>query len=153
MFEVLIKSFSYLGFFLVGLISSSTIIFPLPIYALVSVAPLFGYNPFLVAFFTSLGMTLGELTGYFVGYGSYKLLEKKIRKVKEYKKYKKYVEKYGDVVIFLFSLLPLPFDIVGIICGSVKYDIKRFLFFTFLGKFLKILAIIYGIYSIQHVFF
>lgn len=153
MFDILIKTFSYFGFFLLGLISSSTVIFPLPIYGIVAISVHFGYNPFLVALSTAIGLTLGELTGYLVGYGSYKLAEKKLKKSEKYKKYKKLVEKYGAVTIFLFAFLPMPFDIIGMICGSTKYDIKKFLLITFIGKFLKMLAIVYGFYVAEKIFF
>lgn len=148
----IIKIFSYFGFFLIGFISSSTIFLPFPIYIISTLSIHFGYDPFLVAFFTSLGMSFGELTGYLVGFAGYKTY-KKIEKNKYYKKFKIWFKKYGGVTIFIFALLPLPFDIVGIACGISKYSIKKFLLFTFFGKFLKMLLIAYGFYEAEKLLF
>jgi membrane protein DedA with SNARE-associated domain len=152
LFINLIKIFSYFGFFLIGFISSSTIFLPFPIYVISTLSIHFGYNPILVAFLTSLGMSFGELTGYFVGFAGYKAYEK-IEKNKYYKKFKGWFKKHGDATIFIFAFLPLPFDIVGIACGMSKYSIKKFLLFTFFGKFLKMLLIAYGFYEAKKLLF
>lgn len=47
---------------------------------------------------------------------------------------KRLYEKYGVSTVFLFAALPLPFDIVGILCGLVKLDPKIFFAMTFAGK-------------------
>jgi len=145
--------FSYFGLFLIGFISTSTIFLPFPIYIFTVISEKFGLNPLLVAISTSLGMSFGELTGYFTGYIGYKVSKKKIEKNKFYKKFKNWLKKFGSFAIFLFAFLPLPFDIVGIACGLGKYDVKKFLVFTFVGKFLKMLLILYFFELLEKFFF
>jgi membrane protein YqaA with SNARE-associated domain len=152
-FFKIVYIFSYFGFFLIGFISTSTIFLPFPIYIFTVITEKFGFNPLLVALSTSLGMSFGELTGYFTGYIGYKLSRKKIEKNKFYRKFKNWFKKFGDLTIFLFAFLPLPFDVVGISCGLSKYDLKKFLLFTFLGKFLKMLLLLYSFELFESFFF
>ena len=86
--------------------------------------------------------------GYGIGYGSEKLA------LKHYKEKLKIIEKYferfgGGFVIFVFAITPLPFDVVGIFCGIVGYDLKKFFAATAMGKIIKYCAITYaGFYGI-----
>jgi len=138
-FIPLIKQLSYFGFFLVGLISSSTLFIPFPIYSILIFSGSMGLNPIIAAIFTAAGSTLGEIIGFLVGRGSSNLFLKK--EGKKYKKYVNFFKKFGGIAIFLFAALPLPFDIIGIISGFLKYDMKKFLLFTFLGKLIKMLIV------------
>jgi len=138
-FITLIKSFSYFGFFLSGLISSSTLFIPFPIYSILIFSEKMGLNPIIAAIFTAAGATLGEFTGFLVGIGSSSIVFKKEKR--EYKKYVELFKKFGGITIFLFAALPLPFDVIGIISGFLKYDVKKFLLLTFLGKLIKMLTI------------
>ena len=72
----IIENFGYLGVFFINFIGCATILFPLPAAPLVFI---FGavLNPLFVAIFAALGATLGELTGYGIGFGGKKILEKK----------------------------------------------------------------------------
>jgi membrane protein DedA with SNARE-associated domain len=136
-FLFFIKLFGYIGVFLVSAISTSTIFLPAPLYLIIIASSSLGMNPILVAFFSGLGMTVGELTGYFIGLGGNLLMIKKHKK--SIKKFGKFFKKYGFIAISTAAFLPFPFDIVGISAGIGRYDIKKFLLATFIGKFLKAL--------------
>jgi len=138
----LIKSLGYLGIFIVSLISTSTLFLPFPLYSIISVSTFLGMNPLLVSFISGLGMTIGEFTGYLVGSGSERLISKKHKKL--IKKFEKFFKKFGFLTISLAAFLPFPFDIVGILAGMGKYNIKKFFLATFVGKFLKALLIAYA---------
>ncbi|MEM5843229.1 MAG: VTT domain-containing protein [Candidatus Aenigmatarchaeota archaeon] len=140
--EFLIETFSYFGFFLSGLISSSTIFFPVPIYFVIAFADKFGFNPIIVALLTALGASIGEITSYLVGAGTSFYAWKKIRKSKNYKIAVNFFKKYGGLAIILFAITPLPFDVIGILCGFLRYDIKKFLIITFIGKLIQMFIII-----------
>ena len=143
----LVKSFSYAGIFLASFLSTSTIFFPFPLYLIIFFSASLGLNTLIVGLLSGLGSSLGELTGYFVGVGGGKLIEN-IKPSKFVKRIVKYFDKYGFLVIFLAALLPFPFDIVGIMSGVAKYDIKKFLAATFLGKTIKSLLIAYAGYLV-----
>ena len=140
----LMRTYGYFGIFLINLISSATIIFPLPSSIIVFGAPrLFSMNPFLIGLSAALGCVIGELTGYVLGLGGRKVIEKKYKKT--IKKTEKLFHKYGGFwIIILFAATPLPDDIVGIVGGTLKYPIKKFFVASFIGKLILNLALAYG---------
>jgi membrane protein YqaA with SNARE-associated domain len=138
----------YLGVFFVSFIGSATIILPLPSFILVFVLGAV-MNPWLVALSAAAGNTLGEMTGYWIGKGGGKLMEKKYDKHME--KYRKWFKKdHVFFLIILFGATPLPDDVVGIVCGAFDYDVKKFLVASFIGKLILNLALAFGgLYGIR----
>ncbi len=149
----LIVEFSYLAVFIVSLISTSTIFLPLPIYLMIFFAAGLGLNPFLVGISAGVGSAIGELTGYFIGAGSRRVLiiRRHKEKSKFVKKFTEFFKKYGFATIVVTSFLPFPFDIIGILSGVSNYDMKKFLIATIIGKTAKTLLIAYaGYYAIPY---
>lgn len=137
-------TWGYLGIFLVNLIGSATIIFPIPAFLVVF---LFGavLNPWLVGISAALGAVLGELTGYAVGLGGKKVIEKKYEHL--LKKANEWMEKYkAFFIITLFAATPLPDDVIGIICGAIKYDLKKFFLASLTGKLIMNISLAFGGY-------
>jgi membrane protein DedA with SNARE-associated domain len=141
-FLFFIKALGYIGVFLVSIISTSTIFLPLPIYLIIISSTSLGMNPILIALFSGLGMSLGELTSYFIGLGGNSLIIR--RHIKSVKKFEKFFKKYGFAAISILSFLPFPFDFIGISAGIGRYNIKKFLLATFIGKFLKALLLAFA---------
>ncbi len=104
-----------------------------------------------VALITALGSTIGETTGYLLGLGGKRILEKKYKK--QIKRVNNMFQKYGsDLWIIILGATPLPDDIAGIFCGLIRYDFKRYFIATFIGKFILSLALAYaGYYSLNWV--
>lgn len=160
MFEVLLQLFSsistyalelgYFGAFILGFLSTFTLFIPSPsFFGVVTLATTGIYNPLLLGIMGGMGATLGEIVGFGVGFGGHELMKKKYSKTLE--NMEVYFQKYGGfVLIFIFAATPLPFDVVGIFCGTVKYPFRKFIIATFLGKLVKYLFLAYaGFYGIQ----
>ena len=137
------KSYGYVGGFVLGFLSSFTIFIPSPAFiAVMGLATIL--NPLLLGIATGIGSGIGEMTGYVVGRGAESTIHKRkghIHKsiVKMQKLFKRY---HPDIVIFAFSAIPfLPVDAAGIFCGAIRYNWKRFLFFTIIGKIIKFTAL------------
>lgn len=148
----IIYSLGYPGVFLSGFLSTFTLFLPSPTFMFVFFMARF-YNPFLLGVIGGIGAAIGEMIGYYVGYGVGFLAEKW---GKTYEKTRKKMEKlferhHPDLIIFVFSAMPfLPFDAVGIFCGAVDYDTKRFFTVTLAGKIVKYLVLAYtGYYGIK----
>jgi membrane protein YqaA with SNARE-associated domain len=147
-FMTLVNTYGYFGLFIVNLIGSATIIFPLPSSIFV-----FGagsvLNPFLVGVSSALGCALGELTGFVLGYGGRKVIGKKWNK--QINKTEEMFKKYGGFwILILFAATPLPDDIVGLVAGTLKYPIKRFFVASFIGKLILNLILAYaGFYGMN----
>jgi len=138
----IIENFGYFGVFFINFIGCATIIFPLPAAPLVFI---FGtvLNPLFVAIFAALGATLGELTGYGIGFGGKKILEKKYDSL--FRKGKEWFEKgRGFLLIIFFAATPLPDDITGILGGLFKYNLRKFILASFLGKMIMNLVLAFG---------
>ena len=126
----LISNYGYVGVFLVEAISNATVLLPLPGWVATMVGGALLDNKLLVVFAAGLGAATGELTGYLLGYGGRRLVEKR----DEYETAKRLFSKIGLAAIFLFSALPMPFDVVGMISGAAGLNPVIFFVVTFMGK-------------------
>jgi membrane protein YqaA with SNARE-associated domain len=149
-FDVLVSSYGYFGVFLVSLLGSASIFFPLPSTFVVFGAALF-LDPLLLGLVGGLGAAIGEFTGYVIGAGGGKIIKRKWKK--DFKKAEKMFQKYGGFfIITLFAATPLPDDIVGILGGTLRYPLKKFFVATLIGKIILHLFLAYaGFYGINWV--
>jgi membrane protein YqaA with SNARE-associated domain len=125
----LVKTYGYAGIFAAMAITSASILFPIPGYLTVILAAPF-LNPYLVALVAGLGAAIGELTGYLLGLGGRKMIHKE----SQLEAAKAIYSRYGIWTIFIFAATPFPFDIIGIVCGALKVDLRIFFTFTLMGK-------------------
>ncbi len=131
---------SYLGMFISSMITSASIFFPLPGQLIPVFAVVTNLNPFLSSAVIGAGSMIGELTGYGLGLASRKVSESKFKQHKKLVKViKKFYHKYAFWMVLVTAFLFFPFDLVGIISGLSRYDIRKFLVAGFIGKFLKAL--------------
>jgi len=146
-------NFSYLGVFIISLIGTSTIFLPFPSYIIIALAAGLGLNPFLVGVAAGLGSAFGELTGYFIGVGGEKVIEKKTKKEPRLvKKFMQLFRRYGFPIIVVTAAIPFPFDAIGIVCGAINYDVKKFLIATAIGKIIKCLLVAYaGLFAVSFI--
>jgi len=150
-FLLSLSSLGYLGVFFSSLLGSATVIFPVPIFIIIFTAGAV-LNPFLVGIIAGIGSAIGEVVAYGIGFGGRKLLEKRVEVKKKGLGYwlhrgQQWMHRRGGfLTIFIFAATPLPDDIIGIICGSIKYDIKKFFIACLLGKILLSLGLAYAGY-------
>lgn len=131
--------YGYPGIFIISIIANATIIIPLP-GILITTAMGAVFNPLGVALAAGAGSTVGELTGYLAGFGGQVIVEKR----DWYGRVMKWMKKYGDITIFILSLIPNPlFDLAGMAAGTLKMPVWRFLLACFLGKFIKMFIFAY----------
>lgn len=131
-----IKSWGYIGVFVLSLLATASVILPVPGVAAVFVGGAF-LNPFLVALVAGAAEPLGELTGYLAGYGG----EAIVARTRLFNKLCLWMRKHGDVTIFLLSVVPNPiFDLGGIAAGAVGFPVWRFLLVAWVGKTIKSLG-------------
>jgi membrane protein YqaA with SNARE-associated domain len=123
-------NYGYLGVFVISLVCSATIILPVPgmllIFALGAT-----FNPVFVGLVAAFGGTLGEITGYTFGYSGRRI----IGGDRVFIRAEKWIKRWGMLTIFVFSLVPpLPIDVLGIVTGSLRFPLWKFLLGCFLGK-------------------
>jgi uncharacterized membrane protein YdjX (TVP38/TMEM64 family) len=133
---------AYLVVFATTLLGNLTILAPVPVAAAIMIAAAQEWNPILVSLFASIGGTIGELSGYYAGY-----LGKKIALgefAKGYDRVARWINRYGPWAISFLAFQPIiPFDIAGIIAGSAKMPLWKFMPALWAGKFPKFIILCY----------
>ena len=132
----------YPGVLLLSFMGSVSMVIPVP-----GLLSLCGFsltlNPLLLGVLAGIGETIGEISGYTIGYGGSSLIQKR----GFYPALKKLMGKHGTTVLFFLSIVPNPiFDVVGITAGGVKFPFKKFLATLWVGKTLKGIIIGYTCY-------
>ena len=135
--------YGYFGVFIISLLGSMSIFFPIPytviIFTLGSVET---FNPFLIAIASSLGSAVGEFSGYLLGLGGRKMISEKQRRKMEF--LLKVFGKFGPVAIFIFALTPLPDDLLFIPLGVMRYSLLKAFIPALIGKLCMSLIIVYS---------
>lgn len=123
-------NYGYLGIFLIAMTSCATIMLPMPTMLLIfSLGAVF--NPVLVGLVSAIGGTIGETTGYLLGRSGRGLVPNS----KIFIRTEGWMRKWGTAMTFVFALVPpLPIDIVGILVGSLRLPVWKFLLACFFGK-------------------
>lgn len=144
-----LQSLSYVGAFLAMLLGNATIILPVPGLIIVYLLGARGLDPVLLGLAAGPGAALGELTGYFAGYGGSAL----ISNVRLYERIQGWMSRFGLVVITVLAIIPNPiFDMAGIVAGTMKIKWWQFLLAALLGKTLQAILIAQaGAFSLEWV--
>jgi membrane protein YqaA with SNARE-associated domain len=139
--------YGYFGIFLISLIGALSIFFPIP-YTVVIFALGQTYEPIWIAVAAGLGSSIGEFSGYLLGFGGRKVIGEKYKRKMDV--LMKLFNKFGPFLVFLFALTPLPDDLLFIPLGVMRYSIIRVFIPALIGKFLMNLIVAYsGRFSIQ----
>ena len=143
-----LEAYGYLGAFLISLITSATIILPVPGIAVIY---LLGdtLNPVLIGLAAGAGSALGEITGYMAGFSGQTVFEKS----KFYSRLEQWMRRRGSIVIFVLAFVPNPFfDLAGATAGALRFPLWKFLLVCFLGKTPRNMLVAFaGAYTLQGV--
>ncbi|MGY5859667.1 MAG: VTT domain-containing protein [Candidatus Thorarchaeota archaeon] len=131
--------FGYLGAFIVAFLGNATFLIPIPymittfiLGGLVDSTDQFLFDPILVGLIAGLGATIGEMTGYLLGYGGSRFIEEGQRNA-----FSKYIEERPRATPFLvwfLAISPLPDDFVIMPLGAAKYPWWKVAIPQFIGK-------------------
>ena len=134
-----LKAYGYLGVFIISVILNATIIIPVSnmtvIMALGATMPL----PYLVGLVGGLGAGIGEMTGYVAGRSGRDLLARN----KIYQRVEGWVKRWGWIAVFILSLFPFVFDVVGIIAGAMRMPVWKFFVACWLGRTISYVTVAY----------
>ena len=127
------EGYGYLGVFLATLVSSATIVLPVPGLAIVYVAGSV-WNPILVGLVAGLGDALGETTAYLAGYAGQGFIEN----TGLYIRFESWMRRHGFLTVLVLSAVPNPFmDLAGIAAGASGFPGRWFFVATLIGKTIK----------------
>lgn len=145
--------FGVVGLFFIAIIANASLFFPLPLDLLlapisaVELLHLGIFSPLLLGFVVSLGASIGEFSGYVIGYLGITTFNKmKKEEIHQLKVLRDQLNKVGIPLLIIFAFTPLPFDVIGIAAGLARYSKLKFFIGCFLGKFPRYVLIAYAGY-------
>jgi len=139
-----LKDYVYGGAFLISLLGNATIILPGAVLAILSQIGISYYvllglpAPIIVGLAGGAGAAIGEITGYMAGYSGRGIIEKR----QLYSRVEGWMKRWGAITIFVFSIVPFVFDLVGIASGALRFPFWKFLLLCWLGRTLLYVAFI-----------
>ncbi|MFY9794610.1 MAG: VTT domain-containing protein [Candidatus Nitrosopolaris sp.] len=146
--------YGLLGLFLNGMLSS---FIPIPTELTTAALLATGENVYQVFVTLTVGSIIGGVIAYYLGYTGNTLSHRmrKITRINDQKSQRSYalLAKYGWVLIFISPWIPVGGDVIPIIAGIKKYDLKKFIVAMAFGKAIKAAAIVYFLAFILVTFF
>ncbi|TET16124.1 MAG: DedA family protein [Dehalococcoidia bacterium] len=125
-----LEAYGYLGAFLISLITSATIILPVPGIVLIGALGT-AYDPVLIGLAAGAGSALGEITGYMAGFSGQVVFENS----RFYPRLERWMTRRGFIAITVLSFVPNPFfDVAGATAGALRFPLWKFLLACFVGK-------------------
>ena len=107
------------------------------------------FTPLLIGVIASLGCLCGELGGYIIGRGASEIIsDEKKENLNKYQQYLVKHPKTAPFLIYLFGLTPLNDDMITVPLGLMKYDVKKTIFWIFMGKLGLMLIFSYNVVKI-----
>ncbi|MCK4273900.1 MAG: VTT domain-containing protein [Dehalococcoidales bacterium] len=125
-----LRAYGYLGAFVISVILNATIILPVSNMTIIMTLGATLPSPVIVGLAGGLGAAIGEFTGYVAGRSGRGLLTKS----KVYNRMESWVKRWGWIAVFIMSIFPFVFDVVGIIAGALRMPLWRFFVACWLGR-------------------
>jgi len=132
----------YLLSFILGLLGSIGVVVSFtPSLLLFAALVSGGINPVLASISAGLGAALGEFSAYVLGYLGKIVVDLSGKTVSMPENLKNFLtwlddvlDEYVDVTVFVFTLTPLPDDVLFAYLGTKKYPVLKIFIPAFLGK-------------------
>jgi membrane protein YqaA with SNARE-associated domain len=125
-----LENYGYPGAFIISVIFNATLILPAGNMLIQMTLGATILSPVLVGLVSGAGAAVGETTGYIAGRSGRGLLVKS----KMYGKVENWLKKWGALTIFVFSVIPFVFDLVGIAAGALRFSFWKFFLACMLGR-------------------
>jgi membrane protein YqaA with SNARE-associated domain len=150
------QGYGLLGLFIASIIANATVLLPMPIDLVVLAISLESSSLPEVVFISGVvgaGAAIGEMTAYMAGLLGVQTAEKiKESEFKQIGAMRERIERLGMSFIFFMAVIPLPFDIIGITAGFIRYNPKKFFVAALFGKMVRFAILgLAGYYSVGYV--
>ena len=142
-----LEHYGYLGAFIISLIGNASILLPgivLPILSGLGVVfhQSVGIGgPVIIGLAGGAGAAIGEIVGYMAGYSGRGIAERS----RLYLRLVDWVRRWGVLAIFLFALVPLFFDLVGLAAGILRFPLWRFVLICWVARTLLYVGLVVAV--------
>ncbi|WP_445475470.1 VTT domain-containing protein [Methanococcoides methylutens] len=134
----------YIFVFLLAMIGGVSTFTSTTFYTALITISLGGVNSLWIALFASIGLTLGDLVFYYMGTKGRQCIKGKY--ADNVLRLTKWMEKIDDritmLMIFLYSLTPLPSDVIAIALAIVGFPFRKMIVPLFVGNFTLIILLV-----------
>ncbi|KGK99728.1 hypothetical protein LI82_00465 [Methanococcoides methylutens] len=134
----------YIFVFLLAMIGGVSTFTSTTFYTALITISLGGVNSFWIAFFASIGLTFGDLVFYYMGSKGRQCIKGKYEG--NVLRLTKWMEGIDDritmLMIFLYSLTPLPSDVIAIALAIVKFPFRKMIVPLLAGNFTLIVLLV-----------
>lgn len=125
-----LKSYGYLGAFIISLTFNASLILPTGNILILSVLGAVLPSAIVVGLVGGAGAAIGEITGYMAGYSGRGIAQRS----KMYERVEGWMRRWGALTIFIMSVVPFIFDLAGIAAGVLRFSFWKFLLLCWLGR-------------------
>ncbi|WP_135611677.1 VTT domain-containing protein [Methanococcoides sp. AM1] len=134
----------YIFVFLLAMIGGVSTFTSTTFYTALITISLGGVNSLWIALFASIGLTFGDLVFYYLGTKSRQCIKGKY--AGNVFRLTKWMENIDDrltmLMIFLYSLTPLPSDVIAIALAIVNFPFRKMIVPLFVGNFTLIVLLV-----------
>ncbi len=135
-----LERYGYAGAFIISIIFNATLILPAGnMLVQMTLGTAAALSPVLVGVAGGVGATIGETTGYIAGRSGRGL----IKRSKMYGRVEGWIKKWGVLTIFVFSIVPFVFDLVGIGAGALRVPFWKFFLACMAGRILLYVSMVW----------
>jgi len=106
-------------------------------------------HPYMAVALLSILSYIGGINSYFIGMQANRIAKLRRHVMEKGEKYAKQIERWGQAVIIIAALFPLPFAMVCVVAGMAKFPFKRFLIIT-ITRILRFFVYAIILYSFIH---
>ena len=125
-----LKSYGYLGAFIISLTFNASLILPTGNILILSVLGAVLPSAIVVGLVGGAGAAIGEITGYMAGYSGRGIAQRS----KMYERVEGWMRRWGALTILIMSIVPFIFDLAGIAAGVLRFSFWKFLLLCWLGR-------------------
>jgi len=139
-----LENYTYGGVFLISLIGNAAVIVAVPVLPIFLAIGIVLYpatgpvGPIIVGLAGGAGAGIGEATGYIAGYSGRGIVER----VKLYNRLVEWLRRWGALAVFILSIVPFFYDLVGIAAGALRFPLWKFMLFCWLGRTILYVSIV-----------
>lgn len=143
--------YGLIGLLIAGFLENATLFIGVPFEIIIVLAnQTSSYSPVVIAIVGGLGAAIGEFLSYLGGRGSHEVVRRlREKEAKRLDEFSQHIEKHGPLGIYVMSIIPIPFDLVGLASGLLRFDPVQFFLAVWAGKSTRYaligLAVVYGL--------